>query len=261
MGKVITHSDYDYIYLSPHLDDVALSCGGSICDSKTRGCNILVVTLFSGDPPPPFPPLARACHQLWQMPEEVSPYEVRRVEDEKAMAALGVDYLWLDWLEVIYRDPTLSDFNDINDYTADVQHDPIFPILCEWLADVHATYPNAQIVVPSGIGGHRDHRIVFSAAIGVLNHTSLLFFEDFPYVAYLPEEVTELVKLYNLVSVEVDTSDCLEQRVHAVEAYQSQLAMLFYPPSSFRDMIRDYAYTLGGQQRFVERYWKFSHAL
>jgi len=256
-GKSITHDDYDYIYISPHLDDVTFSCSGTICTYKAQGFHVLVATLFAGDPQPPFPPLARACHQLWQVPEGISPYQIRKAEDEKAMSALGVDYLWLNWLEVIYRDPNLSDFTDINDYNADFHHDPIFPTLRQWLVDLHTTYPSATIVVPLGIGGHRDHRVIFHAALNVLDHATLLFFEDFPYAAYLPEETMELVKSYNLTPLEVDISHYLEQRIHVAAFYQSQHAMLFFPPSSFADMIREYAHQ-GEQHHFVERYWKFS---
>jgi LmbE family N-acetylglucosaminyl deacetylase len=252
--KNAIREDYDYIYLSPHCDDVAFSCAGTICTYKAQGLRQLVVTLFAGDPQPPFPPLAQAYHQLWQIPEGASPYHIRRLEDEQAMSALGVDYLWLDWPEVIYRVRDLSDLSEINDEQADLQHDPIFPTLCQWLVDLHAAYPEATIVVPLGVGGHRDHRIVFQAVLKTLDHIKFLFFEDFPYVAYLPEEATKLAQIYHLAPLEVDISDCLEQRIQVAGCYQSQHAMLFYPPSSYQNLIREYAST-DKQHRFVERYW------
>lgn len=256
--ETVTCKNYDYIYLSPHLDDVAFSCSGTICAYKAQGLRVLVVTLFAGNPQPPFPPLAQACHQLWQIPEGTAPYQMRQEEDEKAMLALGVDFLWLNWLDVIYRVPDLADFSDINSYESDFLHDPVFPILQQWLRDLHTAYPGATIVVPLGVGGHRDHRIVFHAALNVLDHTMLLFFEDFPYVAYHPEEIMELVRLYDLAPLEIDISHCLEQRIHITGFYQSQHAMLFYPPSSFRDMIRESA-QVGEQNHFIERYWRIYH--
>lgn len=256
-GQAITHKDYDYIYISPHFDDVTFSCSGTILVYKAQGLRVLIVTLFAGDPQPPFSPLAQACHQLWQVAKDVPPYQIRRVEDEKAMSALGVDYLWLNWLEVIYRFPDLSDFSDINSCNADFHHEPIFSTLRRWFVDLHAAYPGATIVVPLGVGGHRDHRITFQAALNALDRATLLFFEDFPYVAYLPEETTELVRSYNLAPLEVDISHYLEQRIHAAGLYESQQTMLFYPPSSFRDLIREYAHVCD-QHNFVERYWKFS---
>jgi LmbE family N-acetylglucosaminyl deacetylase len=46
----ITSSHYDYIFLSPHLDDVVLSCSGALCSLRAQGCTVLVITLFAGDP-------------------------------------------------------------------------------------------------------------------------------------------------------------------------------------------------------------------
>ena len=255
--KVVSDEDYDYIYLSPHLDDVTFSCAGAICAQKAQGSQSLVVTLFAGDPQPPFPLLARDCHQLWQVPEGVPPYRVRKEEDEQAMAALGVDYLWLNWLEVIYRDPDLSELSDINSYDVDFHREPLFPTLCRWLADLHAAYPGAKVVAPLGVGGHRDHCMIFQAALSTLDHATLLFFEDFPYAAYLPDEVTAQAESYHLVPFEIDITHCLEQRIHAAGSYQSQHAMLFFLPSSFGEMIREYTRT-ETPSRFVERYWQCS---
>lgn len=259
-AKAITHETYDYIYISPHFDDVAFSCSGTLCSHKAHGFDALVVTLFAGDAQPPFSPFAQSCHQLWQIPEGVLPYQVRRAEDEKAMEALGVDYVWLNWPELIYRDPDLSDFRDISGYNADLRSDSIFPKLRQWFVDLCAMYTGATIVVPLSVGGHRDHRLIFQVTLDVLNHAKLLFFEDFPYAAYLPEETMELVRSYNLVPLEVDISDCLEQRIDVASFYQSQHSMLFYPPSSFREMIKEYAHKadMGTPERFVERYWRFS---
>ena len=257
--KVVTHSDYDYIYISPHLDDVPLSCSGTICHQKTQGFNILVVTVFAGDPQPPFSPFVQAFHRAWQAPEE-TPYHVRKVEERQAMAVLAVDYLWLDWLEILYRDPELSDLSEFfcepGDRTIHPHDAPLFATLCNWLADLRLTYPRAQMVVPLSLGGHRDHRLIFQASLDMLDRNHLLFFEDFPYATYQAEELTELVKFYHLAPLEIDISDCLAQRITASESYQSQLPALYHSSSRFLDLIKEYTSTLGGQQRFVERYWQ-----
>jgi LmbE family N-acetylglucosaminyl deacetylase len=258
--KVATHPEYDYIYISPHLDDVPLSCSGTICQQKTQGHNILVVTVFAGDPQLPFSPFAQAFHRVWQAPE-ANPYQVRKVEERNAMAVLDVDYVWLDWLELLYRDPELSDpselFCEPDERTVHPQDAPLFATLCNWLADLRSTYPRAHIVVPLSLGGHRDHRLIFQASLVALDHNHLLFFEDFPYVTYQAEDLTELAQLYHLTPLEVDISECLEQRITASECYASQLPAL-YAPSPFRDLIREYTFTLGGHERFVERYWKMA---
>ena len=39
---------YNHVYLSPHLDDIALSCAGRIAAQVAAGELVLVVTVFSG---------------------------------------------------------------------------------------------------------------------------------------------------------------------------------------------------------------------
>ena len=85
--KVLTHADYDYIYISPHLDDVPLSCSGTIVQQKAQGLNILIVTVFAGDPEPPFSPFVQAFHRAWQV-AETTPYRIRKAEERKVMAIL-----------------------------------------------------------------------------------------------------------------------------------------------------------------------------
>ncbi len=258
--QAITHPNYDYIYISPHLDDVPLSCGGTICGQKAQGLTILVVTLFAGEPQLPFSPFAQSVHRTWHAPED-RPYQVRKEEERIAMAMLGVDYLWLDWFEILYRDPELSEASDLFSEPDTLAVHPgdvsLFATLCSWLADVSRTYSRVQMVVPLGLGLHRDHRLVFQAALNVLDRHHLLFFEDFPYATYYSgDELMEYVKPYNMIPIEVDISGCLEQRIAVSEAYQSQIPTFYYAAPSFRDIIREYTLAAGEQQRFVERYWK-----
>jgi LmbE family N-acetylglucosaminyl deacetylase len=104
---------------------------------------------------------------------------------------------------------------------------------------------------------HRDHRFVFQAALNTLDFDRVLFFEDFPYATwYSKDELIEHVKPYNMSSIEVDISECLEQRIAASEAYQSQVPTLFYMASSFPELIRAYTLEAGKQQRPIERYWR-----
>ena len=257
----ITHPKYDCIYISPHLDDVPLSCGGALCAQKAQGLAILVVTVFAGEPQPPFSPFVQSVHRTWHAPEE-RPYQVRKEEERKAMALLGVDYLWLDWLEILYRDPELSEASDLfSDPDASTVHpgDALhYATLCSWLTDVSQTYPHVQLVVPLGLGWHRDHRLVFQAALKELDRRHVLFYEDFPYATYYSgDELKEYVKPYSMIPIEVDISECLEQRIAVSETYQSQIPTFYSTAPSFRDVIREYTLAVGEHQRFVERYWKF----
>ena len=258
----ITHSSYDYIYISPHLDDVALSCSGTLCRQRTQGLNILVVTLFAGEPQPPFSPFVQSVHRSWHASNK-RPYQIRKEEERKAMALLGADYIWLDWLEILYRDPDLADANDFfwepGTLVAHPRDDVLFTTLCAWFTGAERVYPDVQFVVPLGLGMHRDHQFAFWAARTTLESDRVLFYEDFPYATYYSQdELIEFVKPYNMSVFEVDITDCLELRIAVSEVYQSQIPTFFFQASSFRELIRAYTLKAGKQQRPIERYWRVS---
>jgi LmbE family N-acetylglucosaminyl deacetylase len=231
-----------------------------MCRQQAQGLNILVVTIFAGEPHPPFSPFVQSVHRSWHAPKE-SPYQGRKEEDRKAMALLGADYAWLDCLEILYRDPELADANDFfcePDTSVIHHHDvALFTTLRAWLDDASLLYPEAQFVAPLGLGMHRDHQLVFQAALNTLASARVLFFEDFPYVTYYSkDELLDYVKPYSMSRIEMDISECLEQRIAASEAYQSQIPMLYYVASSFRELIRTFTLEAGTQQRPIERYWR-----
>ena len=177
------------------------------------------------------------------------------------MALLGADYAWLDWLEILYRDPELSDANDFfwepGTSVVSTRDAALFTTLHGWLEDASLEYPDVQFVVPLGLGMHRDHQFVFQAALNTLDCERVHFFEDFPYATYYSKvELIDYVKPYNMSFIKVDISECLEQRIAASEAYQSQIPTLFYMASSFRELIRASTLEAGKQQRPIERYWR-----
>jgi LmbE family N-acetylglucosaminyl deacetylase len=256
----ITHPTFDYIYVSPHLDDVSFSCSGTICRQQAQGLKVLVITVFAGEPQPPFSSFVQSVHRSWGAPEE-QPYRLRRAEERTAMALLGVDYAWLDWLEILHRDPDLAGANDFfcepGTPVISPRDEALFATLCRWFADAALAYPDARFVVPLGLGMHRDHQFVFQAVLKSLSGERVLFFEDFPYATYYTDdERIEYIRPYGMSCVEEDISGCLEQRIAVSEAYQSQIPTLFFMASSFQELIRDYTWQAGQQQRPVERYWR-----
>ena len=78
---------YDHIYLSPHLDDAALSCGGGIAAQRAAGERALVVTLCTAAPAPDmqFSDLALEFHRKWGLaPAEVDLFHRARTELARA---------------------------------------------------------------------------------------------------------------------------------------------------------------------------------
>src|SRR5436190_7697274 len=96
------------IFLSPHFDDIALSCGGmaarlSRTGARCIGLVVCAAPALEGVPPSSF---AQEIHGQWESAhgaEARSINEVRREEERQAMRLLGLEPVWLDVPDAIYR--------------------------------------------------------------------------------------------------------------------------------------------------------------
>ncbi|MDJ1169385.1 PIG-L family deacetylase [Roseofilum sp. BLCC_M154] len=181
------------IFLSPHLDDAALSCGAYISMLVERSIDVRVHTLFSGIPKiEELSPLAKAIHLEGGL--ESDGMLRRREEDRVAMQYLGVKFTYADFLDCIYRtDPAgrsryqtkkgIFPVRPDLEVDADTLKD-LVTYLCRVLKEVRPS----EVYVPLGIGHHIDHILVREALersiwrSGSDNSTDVIYYEDVPYV-------------------------------------------------------------------------------
>lgn len=219
-------SAYHHVYLSPHLDDAALSCGGAIARQRDAGEGVLVVTICTAAPPPagPFSALARSFHAAWDLsPAEAVAARLR--EDEAAMAALGADALWAGELDAIYRHPAAYDDRETL-FGTPAPDDPLLPALRRLVGALRERLPGATFYAPLGVGQHVDHQLTCRAALEAAGEP-LAFYEDFPYVAQAGALETRLAQLEGPLSPRVATPDGSPARkLAAIGAYASQMAEL-----------------------------------
>jgi LmbE family N-acetylglucosaminyl deacetylase len=104
----VTHSgsraffDGEIAVLSPHLDDAALSLGGSIARATRNGSEVRIITVFAYDPNHDGPPgqWDEACG--FTSAEEAA--QVRRAADARACEILGATPVWLPFGDVEYSE-------------------------------------------------------------------------------------------------------------------------------------------------------------
>src|SRR5215510_3669383 len=93
-----------WIYLSPHLDDAALSAGGLIYEQTQAGIPVEIWTFMCGDPQlTEHSPLTQRLHEIWGFADAAETVRERRKEDMRAAEILGAKVLHFDFLDCIYR--------------------------------------------------------------------------------------------------------------------------------------------------------------
>jgi LmbE family N-acetylglucosaminyl deacetylase len=247
---------YDHMYLSPHLDDAALSCGGSIAAQRAAGKRVLVVTLCTAAPAPDmhFSDLALEFHRKWGLaPAEV--VAARLQEERRALEILGADSYWAGMFDAIYRYPQAYNTRG-SLFNMPAPADPLLPALHQFIGDLRERAPGATFYAPFGVGSHVDHLITHAAARDVLGD-GLLFYEDLPYAArpgVLDQRLAALGGRPTSRTIAIDAT--FDTKIDAIKAYASQLVELFGGMDGMVHMMAEYMRGLRPEQgTYGERFW------
>lgn len=256
----ITHR---HIFLSPHFDDAVLSCGGTLGVQVSVGLRPLVITIFGGKPQnATLSSYALGVHHKMGFgPDGVAAVEARRREDAQALEHLGVDYLWLEYPDAIYRgDPAYYTHED-QLIGGQVHADDrwIDEDLAETLVALRKNLPDAVWYAPLAVGRHVDHQIVCSAADRLTQlGAKVNLYEDFPYVARQAGSLTERLEEFgNLLEPGlVEMSEMLHLRQEAAAKYTSQITSNFPDQATLFKTIAGYSHNIRPVETVhLERYW------
>ena len=256
---------YRHIFLSPHLDDVVYSCGGTLGVQLSSGIRPLVITIFAGIPEADtqLSPLATQIHR--EMGVSLSQgvgaaVETRRKEDAAALDYLQVDYLWLDYTEAIYRGTpayytTKEQLigGDVNNGDLAIDHQ-----LAQDLVTLAERLPDTAWYAPLGIGRHVDHQIVSSAADRLVQRgTKVYLYEEFPYVLKAGAREARIQELgESLEPALVEVSEMLPYRLEAANMYTSQIGPNFGDAATMHKAIDTYTHNIRPVETIrLERYW------
>ena len=230
-----------WIYLSPHLDDAALSAGGLIYEQTQSGIPVEIWTFMCGDPHlTEYSPFAQMLHAQWGFVDAEETVRKRRIEDETAANILGAKVLHFDFLDCIYRRDANGDW---------LYPEGVFGTIRAEDADLPAQIaaaitprlqPDDVLVCQLGVGSHVDHVLVRQAA--ELLDRPLLYDIDVPYILYKPEEFV-LKSAGMKETLHLVTEAGLKTWQEAALSYQSQLPALgdaMETPEKARESIRAY---------------------
>lgn len=257
-------TSHRHIFLSPHFDDAVYSCGGTLGVQVSVGLHPLVITIFGGAPEQntPLSPFAMDIHRKMGFSQDVrAALEARRREDAAALDLLGVDYLWLDYPDAIYRGTPA--YYTQNNQLMGGEVNPgdrwIDEELAEILVALRKRLPDAVWYAPLGVGRHVDHQIVCSAADRVAElGAKVNLYEDFPYVARHTGSLVERLDEFgnSLEPGLVEMSEMLPLRLQAAAKYASQTNVNFADEASMFKTMTDYTHSIRPVETVhLERYW------
>jgi LmbE family N-acetylglucosaminyl deacetylase len=280
---MIMEADTTALFISPHLDDAILSCGGYINRLRVQGVKVIIATVFTADynGQAPLSELAQSNLRKWGL--GANPFAKRCEEDRLAASHLGADVLHLGFQDCIFRQDTPGRFLytqrvvDVTVHSFDLT--TLLPALQMALEELLAKYAGQKmhIFCPLGLGAHVDHLLVRLAVEFVGAPGMIHYYEEFPY-ALRPNANGNQIESMSPRTISLSESD-LQARLSASADYISQIPGLFpsrwetyhqildarlpasrriYPirynvPASVHRMdtfIRKYSETIGG-----ERYW------
>jgi LmbE family N-acetylglucosaminyl deacetylase len=251
---------YHALYLSPHLDDVALSCGGQIYQQTTAGHDVLIVTLAAGWPDSNvLSEFAAFLHHAWGLSSSGKPpaeavrevVQARRAEDARACQRLGAGFQHWNLPDCIYRrHPQSGQPLYTSDEAIFGPVDPAEAPLVHQLAGyLRGLPPAGRVVAPLTLGNHVDHQLTRQAAELAFGH-ELYYYEDYPYVQRRPEALAELLgndEAWRNQEIPLDSA-ALQARIAAVATYQSQLPTLFGDAAQMEQLLTTQVQTTGGER-------------
>ena len=253
-----------HLFVSPHLDDIALSCGGVARQRVLAGDEVFVATVCTADAPTNWraSPAAHHVHAEWRLGNQ--PYPLRRREDDAACALLGARAVHLNQPDAVYR----FDAAGAPYYTNNFMGGQVHPAdqrdqggaleraLLAWLEKNGLR--QLRVIAPLGLGGHVDHLLTRRVVERVCKARGLKlsYFEDFPYgerIDVLKSPVTRglTARVHALTPAELDA------RVRACLCYPSQLEPVFHLPAgpelndAVTARITTYASRIGGERLWM----------
>ncbi len=249
-----------HLFLAPHLDDAALSCGGMIHDLVNRGATVVVYTIMAGRAParPPDSPFLRELHHRWGI--FTDPVSERRQEDFRALRHLGALARHGTIPDCIYRTTYAPGGKAVALYPDEASlWGPVHPLDTATLL-LEATpllYDRTEVLhVPLGVGGHVDHRLVRDwgrRLARVYREMTVLYYEEYPYNRD-PAAVTAALDAFNpplAGPVLTPLSEAaLAAKIAAIGCYESQISSFWPDAAAMVQGVREDTRRAGGEREW-----------
>jgi len=229
-----------WVYLSPHFDDVVLSCGGLVWEQVQAGNRVSIWTVCAGEPPVgELSPFAQELHARWQAGLDAPAW--RKMEDLNSCCRLGADSRHLSFLDCIYRQQPLS--GQFLYASEAALNGPLQPGDDQTVAALReeleqSIQASMNIVCPLAIGDHVDHQLTRSALEGM--DCPLWYYADYPYVERDRERLENMAQTGWLSQVFPVSHNGLAAWQDSIAAHGSQISTFWTSEAEMRQAIEGY---------------------
>jgi LmbE family N-acetylglucosaminyl deacetylase len=260
------------LFLSPHFDDIALSCGAIAARLSRAGARCIGLTVFAAPPPASveLSSYARELHEKWERAAGTTVQainDVRRAEEQAAMRLLGLEPFWFDFPDAPYRrspqgEPYYTSDEQLFGQVAPEERRDLVPLIADEIRRAVAEaggLGRVRLYAPLGVGSHVDHQLAFRAARRLGPRYGTLLYEDYPYAGRHGALDARLRRLNLPMQPRITpVDDLIGVKIAAISRYKSQLDVLFGSADAMPTALREYSrWVAGGApgMEYAERVW------
>ena len=225
------------LFLSPHLDDVAFSCGGTLLRlTDDPGWRVVLCTIFTASVPDP-QGFALRCQTDKGIPPETDYMALRRAEDAAYATAARVTatHHWT------YPEAPHRGYDSPADLFAGAHaEDTVWQPLAADLAALDDALQPDLVFAPQGLGNHVDHLQTIRATLATWPVERTVWYRDTPYAIREPAaQPAALLRLEeDLFPRRVSLPPAiLARKIDGCCLYTSQLPFQFGGPAGVRDKL------------------------
>ena len=244
------------LFLSPHLDDAAFSCAGSLLTLKNAGWDICHCTVFTASVPNP-QGFALRCQTDKGIAPDVDYMALRRREDITFAQVMGVsDVRHWDFAEAPHRgyESPAALFAGVRD------GDEVWKPIAEALANLVSELDPPQVFAPQGLGNHADHLQVIAAVRDTIAEDLVCWYRDTPYAIREPDARPSPLLPPDLEDLgTMLPEDVMARKFAGACAYESQIGFQFGGPEEAARKLREFHHAEAarlGLSGYAETYLK-----
>lgn len=211
------------LFISPHLDDVAFSCGGTFARLADENWRTILCTVFTKSVLNP-KNFALACQLDKGLSPDADYMKLRRAEDFRAAKILNAgEVLHLNFLEAPHRG-----YESAPELFAGVKaSDEVWKTVAEHLGLLDEIHQPELVFAPQGLGNHADHLQTIRAVHKIFAPEKMIWYRDTPYAIRQPNAASSDLLPLDLNEICYDIEAQAERKIAACAAYESQINFQF----------------------------------